>query len=202
MVVGRYLLMGLLKKPAYGLEKSRSEERSENGSVGTGAGTEGSSEAALSGPLVPAGVSWAKLEGIHDAIVSISAATARSLPPACLRPAFSELSIAVISWPSNTRVRCKCMFPLHELLRHVGCHSTRRPETLSGRKFVVIQGNFCFRTADRFNHHYAIRVTFVPCTPACCLCSCPIRHKVQKAEYIPTAVPGAVLPLSITLLCK
>jgi len=50
------------------------------------------------------------------------------------------------------------MVPLHELLRHVGCHSSRRLESLSGRKFVMILGDFRFAAAAWLIHHYAFKV--------------------------------------------
>ena len=79
--------------------------------------------------------------------------------------ACSKFSCAVTACCSNTRVRSKCMVPLHESLRHVGCHSSRRPESLSGRKFVLIQSDFRRRPVGWLMEQYANSSRFVPCIP-------------------------------------
>src|ERR1035441_8805935 len=62
----------------------------------------------------------------------------------------------------------------------MGCHSKRRQETLSGRKFLVIQGEFRFRTADWLIHHYADNTSFVPRTSVSGLCNGQEDMKCRK----------------------
>ena len=79
------------------------KSRSENGSVGTGAGTDGSSEAALSGPFVPAGVCAAKPEGMQDAMsASLPRLRAAFRQPACV----VDLSRLFTEFPARS-------FPAH-----------------------------------------------------------------------------------------
>lgn len=159
MVVGRYKLIGLPTSLPAGLEKSRAEVRRFKGSVNTGAGAAGSSDACLSGTEAPDPACWANPEGTPAINDSMTAATARSRLPACPRTVR-----AASFWRSNTRVPYKCMFPLHDLLRHVGCHSSRRTETLSGRKIMIPRGDLCFFNHLRPSHtgQYALGPKFVP----------------------------------------
>jgi hypothetical protein len=71
------------------------------------------------------------------------------------------------------------MVPLHELLRHVGCHSSRRPKHLSGRKIVMVQGEKRFAVTFGLNHPYAIAARLVPCTA---WAAAQIASTAQRAE--------------------
>jgi hypothetical protein len=108
------------------LEKSRGDWRIDNGSVGVGTGADGNTEAALF--VVVVGVSWAYPAGMPVANMSAAAAMARSV-----LPDFLLLCRTSTSCCSNTRKSNECMISLHEWLGHVGCHSSRRQENLSGR---------------------------------------------------------------------
>src|ERR1035438_8798549 len=95
---------------------------------------------------------------------------------------------AVSSCCSNTLVPNKCMIPLHQLLRHVGCHSSRRPESPSGRIFVIRSGDFYFLPqlwaplAIRARRPLRSLHTHLPVFPQ------PDRHPMQKAQYMPPAL--------------
>jgi hypothetical protein len=61
-----------------------------------------------------------------------------------LRLSCPRLLRTVSCCSSNTPRLQKCMIPLHELTRHLERHSSRRPPSLSGRKFVILHGASCF----------------------------------------------------------
>ena len=83
--------------------------------------------------------------------------------PACACP-FAETASSLPA--AQTHVyRYECMIPLHELMRHVGCHSSRRPESLSGRNFVRSRGEFPLPPAFRSSCQYAGEAHFVPALP-------------------------------------
>ena len=178
IVVGRNKLIGSPRRRPAGLEKFRAEVRRSRGWVNAGAGAAGRSEAALSGAEAPAPtVCWANPDGTPAANVSMTAAIVRSRLPACLRPACTSISGTVSSCCSNTRLPYKFMIPLHELLRHVGCHSSRRPESLSGRNIVIRQGDF--RAKPRLRAPFALR------TPR------PVRSSQFVSASVGPAFPAA-----------
>ena len=71
----------------------------------------------------------------------------------------------------------------------MGCHSSRRPESLSGRKFVIPFGVSASSLA--YSHpligQYARGRQFVPQLFHSTLRSGPRTKKLPKAEYIPPA---------------
>ena len=84
------------------------------------------------------------------------------------------------------------------MLRHVGCHSSRRPESLSGRKFVIILGDSRFQPGllPSLIGQYAPGTSFVPLTPRRWACF------LRPASRIPgNTIAIGCGKLSISHLC-
>ena len=142
-------------------------------------------------PVAPAAQSAGQiLKARPPPMVSMTAATARSRVPACPRCRLSAIAGSRCGHLLllNTRVPSKCMVPLHELLRHVGCHFSRRPESLSGRKFVSRSRTFS-ASSPACNYplirQYARSPRFVPWLTRHHAPERPGHNKVPKVEYIP-----------------
>jgi hypothetical protein len=84
------------------------------------------------------------------------------------------------------------MVPLPDLLKYVGRHSSRRPESLSGRKFLINKANFVICQPCRssgntrsapgsFQQARSLHPDFHHSRQ-------PDRNRMQKAEYIPPAL--------------